>query len=430
MSEAPRKRSGARFWLFFPVICVAAFLLEHLAEAWVYGDHPGVGSRTLFNIGALYHLVVAGDARFEYPSHATLLELNKTEDAPISVHAYCEQRELMAGLIEAVTRAHPSVIVVDKYYDPLECREHRGTDALIAAVTAAARRTPVIVGLVTYNDSGQLEAGPNLDLCAAEAGCPNLHYALVDLDVDTRRLPLGFPVENGDGQSAWRESLALAASRSHRPELVSLPTRMQLLLSRRDHPFSSLVDPAHFKRRFAGDVLCASWSGKRDAIAACDSRSATRAKERDFVGRVVVIGDNDGERDLHRTRFGVLPGFVLQANYIEAILDQRYLISYPILDYIAGFAFFGLCYYVFMSGVALGAGLVILLAGSAVMMLCIIAIAASPLGIYLDPKTINLFALVVLLGHLIAERLPMSGPSADGPETPAPPPESGREEEG
>jgi hypothetical protein len=50
------------------------------------------------------------------------------------------------------------------------------------------------------------------------------------------------------------------------------------------------------------------------------NRDGTNAK---LHGRVVVVGFSDNSNDLWNTAVGRLAGYVLQANYIEALLDAR-----------------------------------------------------------------------------------------------------------
>jgi hypothetical protein len=60
----------------------------------------------------------------------------------------CDQRLLMAKLVDALRHAHAGVIVLDKYFTPLaECPDSDPrTQALLAAVQDASRDIPVIVG--------------------------------------------------------------------------------------------------------------------------------------------------------------------------------------------------------------------------------------------------------------------------------------------
>jgi hypothetical protein len=56
-------------------------------------------------------------------------------------------------------------------------------------------------------------------------------------------------------------------------------------------------------------------------------------------GKVVLIGDLSPELDKHPTVVGRIPGLYVQANFIEALLDDRYYQGAPGLNYVIGFAF-------------------------------------------------------------------------------------------
>ncbi|HAT33397.1 MAG TPA: hypothetical protein DCW29_21875 [Janthinobacterium sp.] len=54
---------------------------------------------------------------------------------------------------------------------------------------------------------------------------------------------------------------------------------------------------------------------------------------------IVLVGETS-EDERHLSVIGDVPGFVLHANYIEALLDQRYFNPAPWLDYVLGFLIF------------------------------------------------------------------------------------------
>jgi CHASE2 domain-containing sensor protein len=56
-------------------------------------------------------------------------------------------------------------------------------------------------------------------------------------------------------------------------------------------------------------------------------------------GRVVLVGELDLVQDAHKSVVGKMPGYLMQANFIEALLDDRYYRSMPVLDYVYGFIF-------------------------------------------------------------------------------------------
>lgn len=55
-------------------------------------------------------------------------------------------------------------------------------------------------------------------------------------------------------------------------------------------------------------------------------------------GKVVVTGEVD-RSDVHNSVVGEMAGYLMQANFIEAFLDDRYYRSMPALDFVYGFIF-------------------------------------------------------------------------------------------
>jgi CHASE2 domain-containing sensor protein len=57
-------------------------------------------------------------------------------------------------------------------------------------------------------------------------------------------------------------------------------------------------------------------------------------------GKIVLIGENFVGMDAHPSVVGKIPGLYLQANYIEALLDDRYYRPATFLDYVMAFLVF------------------------------------------------------------------------------------------
>jgi hypothetical protein len=95
------------------------------------------------------------------------------------------------------------------------------------------------------------------------------------------------------------------------------------------HPFISFINPDDLSRADALSVVCASPLRLKEEI---ESRYQVHCTEHppgdaELRGRVVVVGEDVAGRDRH-TLFGRdVSGVYLQANYIEALLDGRYLRS-------------------------------------------------------------------------------------------------------
>ncbi|MGH9957400.1 MAG: hypothetical protein ACREBC_09755, partial [Pyrinomonadaceae bacterium] len=103
--------------------------------------------------------------------------------------------------------------------------------------------------------------------------------------------------------------------------------------------------------------------------------------------------------DRHETVVGNLPGMVLHANYIEALLDERYFKPIPWLDYIFGFLLFyviELIWYHHAPWRALLWGLAVITGAFVLLSLLVVHV-----GWYINPVAISLLALIIRFSHLL-----------------------------
>jgi CHASE2 domain-containing sensor protein len=181
------------------------------------------------------------------------------------------------------------------------------------------------------NSSGGL-ASPAPDRIPACAWIGN-----INLPVDMRQIPLATPVKNS---SAGVDSLALAAVEAYETSLDRKPKL-------RDNPrIADSIAEDHFvygsfipESQFQTIPIDALASAAPDALADCR-------------GRIVLIGGNwhsdlgNGDLvDRHNTPVGPMVGMFAHANYIEALLDERYTREVPLwvglgFDLIAGAALY------------------------------------------------------------------------------------------
>jgi CHASE2 domain-containing sensor protein len=94
-------------------------------------------------------------------------------------------------------------------------------------------------------------------------------------------------------------TIAFAAAR-----LYDSTIENQALLKGTENPFTSFISEGLFHPIESSEVLSGSF----------DVRQLQR--------KIVLIGD--GMKDMHESVVGRVPGVVLQANYIESLLDERY----------------------------------------------------------------------------------------------------------
>lgn len=275
----------------------------------------------------------------------------------------------MAELIRQIVPARPSVIVIDKYFSPTTCRDEASTQALADAFSyAAAQRIHVVVGLHTDTgrDLGQkreLTPGRKVMLRSvpqvlapsedfrSRAGLEHSRLfaaGLIRLNSDEYKIPLTWPVYGIGFSNQWRAclspqeesttapdqnthicpSLALSAAVAENPQIKDYP-RLQRYLRLNEHPLSAFINPSKIPSFFAADVMCGIPIAADLKIENCKITTVDTLED-GLAHRVVVIGEDDANQDRHLTPYGDVPGFVLQANYIEHLLRGRYFTPSPL----------------------------------------------------------------------------------------------------
>ncbi|HJX83845.1 MAG TPA: CHASE2 domain-containing protein [Candidatus Angelobacter sp.] len=237
----------------------------------------------------------------------------------------CLQRRFAAKLIDRLNDLRAAVIAFDKQYSTGAC-DVRGEETVALAKAMKESRAFVTRGLPTAITPEKTLDGKKTCLKEPETldlPIPPERSGLLRLDADTRRSPLSWPVLQQDGAHVKRiETLAWVTARTADPE--SLHTiRLQRAFGSGEQPYSTMADIPTFS---AITLLCGKGSGK-----ATDWRSCESIEKWDGInGAIVVVGDHNGDTDRHNTLRGSVYGVDLQANYVAALLDQRYYL--PLLS--------------------------------------------------------------------------------------------------
>jgi len=244
-------------------------------------------------------------------------------------------RKYLATLIRNAAQGEAAVIVLDfqltvpKGYvegDDGSERKDMNNDLRNAVFDAAKVGVPVIVPC--WLDPGGREARKvpsiypdwTLPLANEKGECAYLACARrgnVNPAEDERKIPLKSELQ---GNSQCQDSLALAAASAYEEATDREPrTRKKKTIAnhmkRYRYVFGSFMPEERFQTIPIRDLA----AGKREAMRACRTR-------------IVVIGGKWREAlgqgqpyDVHETSVGPLTGMYLQANYIEALLDDRYM---------------------------------------------------------------------------------------------------------
>jgi CHASE2 domain-containing sensor protein len=152
------------------------------------------------------------------------------------------------------------------------------------------------------------------------------------LNTDVKKIPINWfsyrsddtfnaqkaPTDSDVGTLSWVAATQLDPDLQGEPALERLRTAGQ-------HPFTSFIDPDAFSHADALGILCASkFKAKIGERYHVDCAQHPRGNAQ-IEGRVIVIGEDVSGRDRHALFGNDVSGAYLQANYIESLLDGRYL---------------------------------------------------------------------------------------------------------
>lgn len=327
------------------------FLLEHAQEFLREGEgHEG---GVLLDAGIWYQRVVTSGFRKPRVHQVSIVTLDRSREGSV-VDELCEQRRLLAKLLHRLGQARPKAIVIDKWFLPNDnCDlDDARTRALITAVDEVSSVTSLVIG--RYSESERELAQGRSDLLAElkkrglrqsdqilkpmlsfredRPESPGVSYGLTRLNFDTRKIPTGWPTyqnleDVGRQQPQFMNGLAVAAVARSDPSALE-QGRFKSILEAGTHPFTGLLSREDFASHLhsATDVLCGSSDPHGEkSWRLCGDDGLSREMLGDLQGRIVVIGQTDPNIDLHDTVVGEMPGVFLQANYIESLLDDRYL---------------------------------------------------------------------------------------------------------
>jgi CHASE2 domain-containing sensor protein len=333
----------------FLVACGLAFALEKGIEAVFSGaGGDGAGRSALLARGIYERVVTSWPRSLVARSTAIVtIEPRGSDALVVSADNICEQRIFLAQLLRALAAQDPDAIVVDKYFSVSRCGPNEpGTITLRDSIREVSGRIPIVLGLRIQEDIPPQTVASRLAYSIEtpiEFGdVPKLSEGIVNIDSDSRRLSLGWPIRRSDGADVhWQGSLALEAAKAYQPTLLDMYPVLRGLIAHGTSPYISLIAPGNFPRFSAGDVLCGFNALRPDYRAKCAGRPAPREAISRLRGRIVLVGELDKDRDWHESVVGPVFGLMLQANYVEALLDERYFRPVPLwLNYLTGFGVF------------------------------------------------------------------------------------------
>jgi CHASE2 domain-containing sensor protein len=409
------KRVPSKFWMQFLLACVIAFGLE-LGADWLVegGSHESSpAAQSVFDVSRVYRGLLSIGPRQPISHFTTIVEIDPDPNQdPLSVGntSLCRQREFIAKLLEVVASANPAAIVLDKYFDSSKCQgdqtEKDETQVLLSALESLSRQVPIVSGV----DATPVE-GPRPAPDPRFAIGSLFRLAIVNLDRDTRRLPLEWKLDKKDADILARtgggRSLALQTAMQFDPHIQDKNARLKRMIDQGENPYISFLDEEKFATFYAGEILCLSDKIRSESTAQCGKvkplyKGSPPATLRDLAHQIVIVGERAPREDIHASVIGEVPGFFLQANYIEALLDDRvFRVAHPLFNYALGFLIFAVFEYILLTNEKKPLRAIAWAALLLVMSLVILFLAAVHLGYYLNPATVSLLAIAINVGHLI-----------------------------
>lgn len=281
------------------------------------------------------------------PSVAIIYIDPKTEPAEILTNT-CASRVFLSRLVQDLNTLRANVIVIDKFYSSANCTEEPKNKIFLDTMDHTV--VPVVVGQPTHalddtSKGGCLALSPKFEFDKKA----NVHYGLTRLNSDTLKLPLRWPVfqepvsQKNDKpdvaptqlpeNTGVGDSLALVAATQQDPN-IQKDTSVQKLLSMHLHPYTTFLDLPHIN---AMTVLCSAEAVPRDSYGqpfgdACKGMAHPinnlDGNNLQLNGKIVVIGDQV-DSDMQPFPTGDKPGVWLHANYIQSLLDHRFLREVP-----------------------------------------------------------------------------------------------------
>jgi hypothetical protein len=351
---------------------LALFTMEYSDDiaAKIWG--PGITDTKYFQPAFLYQIVTKAGYRRPRSHYVRLVTFDPDKEPQWLQGDQCASRFFEARLLDAISEAHPAMVVLDEYFPEDDClkptlaaKQSDYTQMLRESIDRlSSKGIPVVIAEYSLNrdeqfefiKKGKLDAGskkledwenllqPRLHFDGENGGHPLVTYGIAALDVDSRKIPISWPeyesqpeldVAKGGKDLAKSdhgpfEELGLAAQAAKVYDTSqAFSDQLDRLDARPENPFTSFLNEEEYIEFEAFDVMC----GKQGAMidkpqpdwTTCSHSSYAMG---DLAGHIVLVGDSS-EIDTHKSVLGDVHGLVLQANYIESLLDDRVLFPTP-----------------------------------------------------------------------------------------------------
>ncbi len=300
------KQKGARYWLRAVVIIgLGVWAGDRLSHSDVWLDQRRQAYRWLNHL----------NPRKSHPRAGLSLILIEDNEYWLGELAGRKpiRRDYLAKLLRAAAQANPKLIALDfdlrspsPNGNPVEHDAYRvETDTLLRTVAEVGAQCPIVLPrTIGWRDGMYTTEADIYD--GYDFGNARVLKGYIGLPRDERLVP-AVPLQLYNGERL--DSFARAIVRSVNPDILKEEEDIRQTL-----PYADFMNLEAFTTVSAGDIL--------------RNPTLTRAK---LEHRVVIIGahwhsaavNRKSLIDLHGSPNGDMPGTVLHANYVEAILDSR-----------------------------------------------------------------------------------------------------------
>jgi len=287
----------------------------------------------------------------------------------------CLQRRYVAEVVDRISHACPAAIALDLTFSQETCPQtnpdlYQSTVELQRAIAAVPRTIPVVIAQRTIDATYMLKKSPQklADLrdhhgfkdsevilepqVAFDSTDRNkVTLGLYTFNEDRRKVPLSWSAYSsldtvGNEKPTAIDTFSVAVAKAFRPD-PRIISQIRTFQDHDSHPLTSFLTQREILCFSAFDILAggthASLSQEK-----CRSTDTDTDPLEQINHRIVVIGKDDPRIDRWDSVIGEVPGAVLQANYIESILDSRLL--KPVegwLSVVAALAWLGLIEVIF-----------------------------------------------------------------------------------
>ena len=342
VTNTSRKKSiGIVLWL--AILMCAAIYAEVRHEGKTATEKCELLEKVDYDETAEQNAEVAGTGYRPMRSHrVTILALTEGVEPDMVLNNVCEQRRYVARIIKRLGELGASLIVLDKAFGADSCKPgDPGTMELVGAVENST--TPIVVGVATHAPAGKvrksclvispsMEFGNKISAQGVPSSDPAVTKGLIRMNADLRKIPINWYVYQTDEGVAAKEdprddtveTLSYTAA-SIADRHLKDDVRLKAMRERSQHPFTSFIESKNFSRANPLSLLC-SGRDKAEIESLYSVKCAANATpDEDVRGQVVIIGDDVPGKDRHVLFDRDVSGLYLQANYIESLLDDRYL---------------------------------------------------------------------------------------------------------